>query len=172
MLDDAPHEAFVQEADCAERVVVLKARVPGRGPAGTSFVIVAATRAGGGAGLASAEERRGAWGGRLPPRAPRQRPPGGALRGARPGAPPDAAAARAPRGATKLVVTDWSSGEAVKVEVPLDPARGAREQVDAMFKRAKRLRLGARIANQRLAATDAQLVAVARATDDARTAVD
>jgi hypothetical protein len=59
------------------------------------------------------------------------------------------AAARVPRGATKLVVTDWSSGEGVPMEVALDPAKSAREQVEAMFKRAKRLKLGGRIAEGR-----------------------
>jgi len=81
-----------------------------------------------------------------------------------------AEAARAPRGATKLVVTDWSSGEAVAMVVPLDPSKSAREQVDAMFKRAKRLRLGARIAEDRLAQADKQLAAVSRATDAAAAA--
>lgn len=81
-----------------------------------------------------------------------------------------AEAARAPRGATKLVVTDWSSGEAVPMEVPLDPARGAREQVDAMFKRAKRLKLGAAIAAERLAQADAQARAVELATGSVRDA--
>jgi predicted ribosome quality control (RQC) complex YloA/Tae2 family protein len=72
-------------------------------------------------------------------------------------------AARVPRGATKLVVTDWSSGEGVPIEVPLDPAKSAREQVETMFKRAKRLKLGGRIAEERLAQADAQ----ARAISDA-----
>lgn len=79
-------------------------------------------------------------------------------------------AARAPRGATELVVTDWSSGEAVPIVVPLDPAKSAREQVEAMFKRAKRLRLGARIAHDRLAQAEAQLAAVARAEEAVRDA--
>ncbi len=61
-----------------------------------------------------------------------------------------AEAARAPRGARKLTVTDWSDGTPREVELPLDPARSAREQVDAMFKRARRLKLGAAIAGQRL----------------------
>ncbi len=74
-----------------------------------------------------------------------------------------AAAAKAPRGATKLVVTDWSSGEAVAVEFPLDPSKSAKDQVAGMFKRAKRLRLGARIAEDRLAQAVAQREAVARA---------
>lgn len=81
-----------------------------------------------------------------------------------------AEAARAPRGATKLVVTDWSSGEPVALEVPLDPSKGAREQVEAMFKRAKRLRLGARIAEDRLSQADAQLEAVRQAAEAARAA--
>jgi hypothetical protein len=57
-------------------------------------------------------------------------------------------AARAPRGATQLRATDWSSGEPREVEIALDPARSAREQVDAMFKRARRLKQGATIAAQ------------------------
>lgn len=79
-------------------------------------------------------------------------------------------AARVPRGATKLVVTDWSSGEAVPMEVPLDPSKSAREQVEAMFKRAKRLKLGGRIAEERLAQADAQSAAVAGARDAVRAA--
>ncbi|APR77532.1 Fibronectin/fibrinogen-binding protein [Minicystis rosea] len=66
-----------------------------------------------------------------------------------------AEAARAPRGATKIAVTDWSTGEPVPIELALDPARSAREQVDAMFKRARRLKLGAAIAEKRLAETEA-----------------
>jgi predicted ribosome quality control (RQC) complex YloA/Tae2 family protein len=61
-----------------------------------------------------------------------------------------AEAARAPRGATRLVTVDWSSGEAREVELRLDAARGAREQIDAMFRRARRLKEGARIARARL----------------------
>lgn len=76
-----------------------------------------------------------------------------------------AEAARAKRGATKLVVTDWSSGEAVTMEIPLDPAKSAREQVEAMFRRAKRLRLGGRIAQERLAQTERQSAAVALALE-------
>src|SRR5690606_1526804 len=68
-----------------------------------------------------------------------------------------------PRGATELVVTDWSTGEPVPMTVPLDPSKTAKEQVDAMFKRAKRLRLGARIAEERLAQADAQHAAIAEA---------
>ena len=77
-------------------------------------------------------------------------------------------AARVPRGATKLVVTDWSSGEAVPMEIPLDPAKSARVQVEAMFKRAKRLKLGGRIAEERLAQTEAQLLAIAIAVEAVR----
>ncbi len=79
-------------------------------------------------------------------------------------------AARAPRGAKELVVTDWSTGEAVPIVVPLDPAKSAREQVEAMFKRAKRLRLGARIAEDRLGQAETQLVAVALAAGGVRAA--
>lgn len=263
--DEQQPSALVQEASCAERVVVLKVRVPGR----TSLVIVGATRSGAsGAALLTSEARREIWGGRLPPGAVRQRAREDALVGARvvalgpkeafidqhgsarvvrvdggrvvvtdDGVPssstlfiaiPDGEranlerrgaeiaeaiaadaiearraeiarlldravqridrrrgairtdldkiaqadriasqaqwligeAAKAPRGAKKLVVTDWSTGEAMPLEVPLDPSKSAKDQVAAMFKRAKRLRLGARIAEERLAQADAQLAAV------------
>jgi ribosomal quality control pathway NFACT family protein/fibronectin-binding protein A (FbpA) len=62
-----------------------------------------------------------------------------------------AQAAQAPRGATKLVAIDWSSGEGKPVEIALDPARGAQEQLAALFKRARRLKEGGRIAVERLA---------------------
>jgi hypothetical protein len=88
-----------------------------------------------------------------------------------------AEAARAPRGATELVVTDWSTGEAVALTIPLDPSKSAKDQVAAMFKRAKRLRLGAKIAEERLAQADRQLAAVMQAREriqqaDAMGAID
>ncbi len=62
-----------------------------------------------------------------------------------------AAAAKAKRGAKVLSVSDWSSGEEKIMEVPLDPAKSPREQVEAMFARAKRLRSGRPVAERRLA---------------------
>jgi predicted ribosome quality control (RQC) complex YloA/Tae2 family protein len=56
------------------------------------------------------------------------------------------------RGAKELVVDDWSSGEQVSRTIPLEPARTAREQADAMFHRAKRMKRGVPIATERLAA--------------------
>lgn len=70
-------------------------------------------------------------------------------------------AGRAPRGATRLVAVDWSSGEAREVELKLDPARGAREQLDALFTRARRLKEGARIARTRLTDAEKALTALA-----------
>lgn len=294
MSDEHVPSAIVQEADSAERVVVLKIRVPGR----SAFVIVGATRQGGGAGLLPQGARQELWAGRLPPGSARQRGREDALEKARlvaiteqevlfepwsarrenpanaealaaaspawpvlvrslraqggrvvvtdvtPGtftpfveafeaqqsalearglaivqaladdaieihrgelvralekarvridrrraaiqedlakiAQADriasqaqwlvAEATRAPRGATKLVVTDWSSGEAVPMEVLLDPAKSAREQVDAMFKRAKRLKLGGKIAGERLAQADGHALAVAIAIEAVRAA--
>jgi predicted ribosome quality control (RQC) complex YloA/Tae2 family protein len=81
-----------------------------------------------------------------------------------------AAAARAPRGATSLSVTDWSSGEAKEIELKLDPARTAREQLDAMFKRAKRLKLGAVITRRRLAEAETGWEALAELREKAKTA--
>jgi hypothetical protein len=71
--------AFVQEADCSERVIVLKTRHPGV----TSFVLVAATKnAGAGAALLAKETRQALWGARLPPGCERQRAREDALAGA------------------------------------------------------------------------------------------
>jgi len=75
-----------------------------------------------------------------------------------------AEAARAPRGAKRLVAQDWSSGEAREVELSLDPGKTARAQVDALFQRARRLKEGARIGLGRLADAErarAQLALVA-----------
>jgi predicted ribosome quality control (RQC) complex YloA/Tae2 family protein len=88
-----------------------------------------------------------------------------------------AAAAKAPRGARSLVVSDWSTGEEQKLELPLDPAKPAREQVDAVFRRARRLRQGRPVAEKRLAeaneATRAldDLLAEADASEDDETLV-
>lgn len=64
-----------------------------------------------------------------------------------------AAARAAPRGATSLSVTDWSSGEAVPLTLALDPARSPVDQLDALFRKAKRLRAGEQVAEARLAQT-------------------
>jgi len=61
-----------------------------------------------------------------------------------------AAAARAPRGARSLEVSDWSSGEEQVLAFALDPSRAAREQVEAAFQRARRLRRGRPLAEERL----------------------
>jgi hypothetical protein len=62
-----------------------------------------------------------------------------------------AEAARAPRGIDRLRTVDWSTGEPVAIELPIDPARSAKEQLEGLFKRARRLKEGARIAHGRLA---------------------
>lgn len=82
-----------------------------------------------------------------------------------------AEAARTPRGATKIVATDWSTGETC--ELALDPSRGAREQIDAMFRRAHRLKEGARIGRARLAEAEAARDSLrALATDLASSGAD
>jgi len=67
------------------------------------------------------------------------------------------AAIKAPRGARSIEVTDWSSGEPVPLTMPLDPAKNAREQVEAVFRKAKRSKEGVRVATERLAKIAAQL---------------
>lgn len=68
-----------------------------------------------------------------------------------------AEASRARPGARELVATDWSTGEPREIRLALDPARPAREQLDALFGRARRLRAGAKIAAKRIEETDAAL---------------
>jgi hypothetical protein len=58
------------------------------------------------------------------------------------------------------VAVDWSTGEARDVEWKLDPARGAQEQLDALFQRARRLKEGARIARARLDDAERALAAL------------
>jgi predicted ribosome quality control (RQC) complex YloA/Tae2 family protein len=65
-----------------------------------------------------------------------------------------AAAAAAPRGTRALTAVDWTSGTAQPVEMAIDPAKGAPEQVAAIFRRARRLREGGVIARKRLAAAE------------------
>src|SRR5262249_14917780 len=81
-----------------------------------------------------------------------------------------AEAARAPRGARSLEVVDWSTGEPRTIVLPLDPARTAREQLDAIFHRARRMKHGAIIANARLADADKAKSALAGARAEVATA--
>ena len=70
------------------------------------------------------------------------------------------AAKRATRGATELRIDDDGTGEPVVMK--LDPAKPAMAQLDALFRKAKRLRLGREVARTRLEATQS---AVARLTE-------
>jgi predicted ribosome quality control (RQC) complex YloA/Tae2 family protein len=76
-----------------------------------------------------------------------------------------AEAARAPRGAKVLTAVDWTSGEPQTIEIPLDPSKPARDQVEAMFHRARRLKRGAAIAAERIAQADAAIRELARVTE-------
>jgi hypothetical protein len=81
-----------------------------------------------------------------------------------------AAAARAPRGARSLTVTDWSTGEPRSIELALDPAKTAREQLEAMFKRAKRLKLGGAITKKRLEEAESAWEALGELSEQAKLA--
>jgi hypothetical protein len=59
-------------------------------------------------------------------------------------------AARAPRGTERLRAIDWTTGEAVAIDLAIDPARSAKDHLDGLFRRARRLKEGARIARRRL----------------------
>ncbi len=55
------------------------------------------------------------------------------------------------RGARSVTLEDWSTGEPIAVEIALDPSRSARENADALFHRAKRLKKGKAFAERRRA---------------------
>jgi hypothetical protein len=76
-----------------------------------------------------------------------------------------AQAAQAARGATKLEAVDWSSGEERLIEMALDPARHAKEQLDTLFRRARRLKDGAEIARERLSDAETMRAALAAVAD-------
>jgi predicted ribosome quality control (RQC) complex YloA/Tae2 family protein len=81
-----------------------------------------------------------------------------------------AEAAKAPRGARALSVVDWATG--ATITMPLDPAKGAREQLDAIFKRTKRLKDGARVGAERLAEAERTIAALRPLEEAAASAVD
>jgi hypothetical protein len=67
-----------------------------------------------------------------------------------------AEAARAPRGTELLVAVDWSSGAPRRCELAFDPAIRPREQVEAIFAEARRMKRGSVVAEGRLAETRAK----------------
>ncbi len=79
-------------------------------------------------------------------------------------------ASRVPRGTSSLKGTDWSSGEPLEVEIPLDPRLSAREQIEALFKRAKRLKVGGRIGQERLEQANKQATLIASTKNEIRRA--
>lgn len=78
-----------------------------------------------------------------------------------------AEAKKVPRGATRMTYIDYSAGEPAERSLELDPARTAREQLDDIFRHARRLREGEAVARARLAET----LSVRRAIADATSAV-
>jgi predicted ribosome quality control (RQC) complex YloA/Tae2 family protein len=65
---------------------------------------------------------------------------------------------------------DWPTG--ARIELPLDPAKGAREQLETIFKRAKRLKEGARVGAKRSAETEAVIAQLRPLEAAAHAAVD
>ncbi len=76
------------------------------------------------------------------------------------------------RGAKELSVDDWSTGERVERVIPLDPAKTAREQADALFHRAKRMKRGRVVAEDRLAKAERTLEALRTLLSEAGTCED
>lgn len=81
-----------------------------------------------------------------------------------------AEAARAPRGTAALRAVDWSSGEPVARELAVDPARRPRDQIEAIFARARRLKRGALVAQARLEEAEQKQARLARLLESAAAA--
>ncbi len=80
------------------------------------------------------------------------------------------AAKTAKRGQTSLEVEDWSTGEPVPLVVPLDPAKPASSQIEAIFRKAKRLKIGREVAERRLSDTYEAIFSLTSAADAIRAA--
>ncbi len=65
-----------------------------------------------------------------------------------------ASAASATRGTRVLAAVDWTSGAPETIEMPLDPSKTPSEQLNAVFRRARRLAAGTLAARERLTATE------------------
>src|SRR6202044_1910357 len=65
-----------------------------------------------------------------------------------------ASAASAPRGTRILTAIDWTTGRPEPIEMPLDPSKGAAEQLAALFRRGRRLTAGAAASLERLRSTE------------------
>lgn len=77
-----------------------------------------------------------------------------------------------PRGAREAVLDDWTSGERVEVRVPLDPAKSAKEQAEALFHKSKRLKRGRAIAEARRAEARRTVTALEALEREALAAID
>lgn len=66
------------------------------------------------------------------------------------------------RGASSVTVDDWSSGEALAVTIAIDPSKSAKENADALFHRARRMKKGLLVAEKRRAETERAIAALER----------
>lgn len=71
------------------------------------------------------------------------------------------------RGASSVTIDDWSSGEAVPTIIPLDPGKSAKENAEALFHRARRLKKGRAIAEARRAESERALALLDRIAEAA-----
>jgi predicted ribosome quality control (RQC) complex YloA/Tae2 family protein len=76
------------------------------------------------------------------------------------------------RGAKEATLEDWSSGEAKRVTIALDPSKPARAQAEALFARAKRMKRGAPIAETRLREAERKAAALSNLREEAIRATD
>lgn len=76
------------------------------------------------------------------------------------------------RGAASVTLDDWSSGEAVAVTVALDPSKSAQQNADALFHRARRMKKGKAVAEERRRNTERAIAQLDGLVDDARAAED
>jgi predicted ribosome quality control (RQC) complex YloA/Tae2 family protein len=63
-------------------------------------------------------------------------------------------------GAPTLEVIDWTTEPPTRTPLPVDPARGAKGEAEALFRRARKLERGAKMAEERARATETERAAI------------
>lgn len=66
------------------------------------------------------------------------------------------------RGVASVTLDDWTSGEALPVTIAIDPSKSAKENAEALFHRARRMKKGQAVAEKRRVDTERAIAALDR----------
>jgi predicted ribosome quality control (RQC) complex YloA/Tae2 family protein len=76
--------------------------------------------------------------------------------------------ASVPRGASEATVLDYAMDPPAPISIPIDPARDAKAEAEALFRKARKLDRGAEIARSRLELTEREIAVIDRLAAEAR----